>query len=239
MTNLAGGVNIGELNACVLRVARLNANCHPTGGANGGIVTAGLVTLTADPDVEEGQKFEPKNGCGTIKFVYDQQDVIKRWNLSGELLFSDHEFAELAFGGGTILGAAGGDFAGTVIGHYDPLYSAAERNGIYLEVITTAVEEDAGSCVASDGSVPVAIGHVFGKAKLRRGSMTFANDVYKVTFVGKSSNNPNLFNGPWNDYPGAGYAPNSGHFSFGYTQTEYDAIVDDIAPGYQTLPTGS
>lgn len=239
MSNLVGGVNIGELHAAVLRVARLNANCVPTGGADGGVVTAGLVTLTADPSIEEGQVLKPKNGRGTIKFRYTQRDVVDGYTLSGEVLFADWEFQALAFGGSTILGKAAGDFAGEVIGYADPLYSAAPANGIYLEIITDAVEEDAGDCIASDGSTPAAIGHIFGKAFLTPGSKSFADEVHRLTFTGKSTNNPNLFNGPWNDYPGAGYIPNSAHVTVGYTAVEYAAILAAVAPGYQALPTGS
>ena len=68
-TNLAGGVNIGELQACIVRAARLDSDCSPTGGVNGGIVTAALVTLTADPDIEEGTNYEQKNACGDILFT--------------------------------------------------------------------------------------------------------------------------------------------------------------------------
>ena len=238
-TNIAGAANIGELGACVVRAARLNSNCAPTGGVNGGIVTAGLVTMTVDPQIEEGTKYEPKNACGSTLYTAERDDKILRQNISGEFGFSDFELMALLFGGSVILGKVGGDFAGEVIGYYDPLYSSAPRNGAYLEVITTAIEEGAGSCVASDGGTPVAIGHIFGKTKLRAGSATYADQVINVAFSGTGTNNPNLFNGPWNDYPGAGYTPNSSHVRVGYTQAEYDAILAAVTVGYVDLPTGS
>lgn len=238
-TNLAGGVCIGELQACILRAAALDSDCTPTGGTNGGIVTAGLVTLTADPDVEEGTVYEQKNACGDILFTYEKDDVVKRYNLSGEFGFSDFEMMALLFGGSTILGKAGGDFAGTVIGYSDRLYTAARRNGVYLEVITTAIAEGAGDCIVAGATAPYAIGHIFGKAKLVPGSLNFADDIKRLTFSGKSTNNPNLYDGPWNDYPGAGYAPNSPHIAVGYTQAEYDAIAATVTCGYQDLATGS
>src|SRR4051812_45386208 len=105
-SNLAGGVCIGELQACIVRVAALDSDCTITGGTNGGLVTAGLVTLTADPDVEEGTVYEQKNACGDILFTYEKDDVVKRYNVSGEFGFSDFEMMALLFGGTTILGAA-------------------------------------------------------------------------------------------------------------------------------------
>lgn len=238
-TNFAGGVCIGELQACIVRAARLDPDCTPTGGVNGGIVTAGLVTLTAEPDVEEGTVYEQKNACGDILFTYEKDDKIKRYTLSGELGFSDFEMMALLFGGSLILGAAGGSYAGKVIGYADPLYNAAPRNGTYIEVITTAIVEGAGSCVNPSSATPVAYGHVFGKAKLRPGTQNFSDDIKRVTFSGKSTNNPNIYNGPWNDYPGAGYAPSSPHFVVGYSQSEYDAIAASVDCGYQDLATGS
>ena len=238
-SNIAGGVNIGELGACVVRAARLGANCTPVGGVNGGIVTAGLVTMTRDPQIEEGTRYEPKSACGATLFTYERDDKILRQNLSGEFGFSDFEMMALLFGGDVVLGKVGGDFAGEVIGYYDPLYNAPPRNGAYLEVITTAIEEGAGSCVASDGGAPVAIGHIFGKTKLRMGSSTYADAVINVAFAGTGTNNPNLFDGPWDDWPGAGYVPNSSYIKVGYTQAEYDAILAAVTVGYVDLPTGS
>ena len=102
-TNIAGAANIGELGACVVRAARLNSNCAPTGGVNGGIVTAGLVTMTVDPQIEEGTKYEPKNACGSTLYTAERDDKILRQNISGEFGFSDFELMALLFGGSVIL----------------------------------------------------------------------------------------------------------------------------------------
>ncbi len=240
-TNIAGSVNIGALNACVLRVARLDTDCTPTGGVNGGIVTSALVTLTADPDVEAGTNFEPKNGCGRTLFTYEQESRLKRYNLSGELGLFDWEVMALLFGGDVVLGRSGGAFAGKVIGYSDRLYSAAPRNGVYLEVIQQAVAENFGPCgVGGTTAVaPVAIGHIFGRAQLTPGSADAGNDVSMVRFSGWGTNNPALTNGPWNDFPGSGYIPNAPKVSVGYTQAEYDAITAAVTVGYRDLPAGS
>ena len=240
-TNLAGGVCIGQLNACVVRIAKLDADCTPTGGADSGIVTAALATLSAEPDIEEGTRFEPKSACGELLFTYEQDARIKRYNLSGELYFFDWELMKVLFGGDLILGVAAGPFAGKVIGHALPNYTVSPTNGVYLEVITQAVTQGSGSCqdVAGAAGHPAYIGHIFGKAKLTPGSRTFENDVARVTFSGTSTNNPLLTNGPWNDYPGAGYIPNSPYVQVGYSQTQYDTILASVGCGYKALPAGS
>jgi hypothetical protein len=238
-SNLAGGVCIAELQACVVRAARLDSDCTPTQGTNGGIVTAGIVTLTADPIIEEGKTYEQPNGCGSILYTVTKDDKLKGQTLSGEFGFSDFEMMALLFGGDVILGKGGGEFAGEVIGYADPLYNAPPRSGVYLEVITNVVEEGAGDCITSGSARPVAIGHIFGKAKLTQGSKNFADDVRRITFTGKGTNNPNLFDGPWNDFPGAGWAPNTSYFTVGYSQTEYDAILGAVTCGYVDLEVAS
>ena len=50
-------------------------------------------------------------------------------------------------------------------------------------------------------------------------------------------NNPNVGDGPWGDFPGAGGVPNSPYIQVSYSQAEYDAIADLAACGFQTLPT--
>lgn len=238
-TNLAGGICIGELQACVVRAAALDADCTPTGGTNGGLVTAGLVTLTADPDIEEGTLYEQKNACGDILFTYQKDDVVKKYNLSGEFGFADFEMMALLFGGTTILGKVGGPFAGKVIGFADRLYTAARRNGVYLEVITTTVGQGVGDCSMGATAIPAAIGHIFGKVKLVPGAQNFADDVKRVAFTGKGVNNPNLFDGPWNDYPGTPYVPNSPHIEVAYSQSQYDAILATVHCGYADIAVGS
>lgn len=239
-TNIAGNVCIGQLNACVVRVAALDSDCTPTGGTNGGVVTAALVTMTADPDMEAATLFEPKNACGSILFTSELEARVKRYNISGEFGLFDWELMKIMFGGDLILGAASGSYSGKVIGYADRLYSAAARTGVYLEVITQAVGQNYGPCGAG-GAVtqPVAIGHIFGRVLLTPGSSDFTNEVKMLRFTGSASNNPALTNGPWNDYPGTGYIPNSAYVQVGYSSTEYNAILATVGCGYQNIPAGS
>lgn len=239
-TNLAGATCIGELNACVFRAARLDADCTPTGGADSGIVSAGLVTMTVDPEVEAGQVFEPKNGCGSIVYSIRQEDRVKRNNVSGEFVLWDDEMISLLFGHDLILGAAGGPFAGKVIGTASRLFNAAPRNGIYLEVIRQVATPAGGDCVAAGAAAtPAASGYIFGKAMLIPGSMTFENDAARVSFTGYATNNNFLANGPWNDYPGVAYIPNAPVVDVKYSLAQYNAILATVGCGFAVLPAGS
>lgn len=238
-SNLAGGLNIGQFNACVVRVAALDNDCTILGGVNSGWVTTGLVTMTATPDVEEGTVFEPKTACGSIAYTFEDDDKIKRYNIAGEFIFFDWEGAQLMFGGSVILGAAGGPFAGQVIGWSAPNYNAPTRNGVYLEVIRQGVAEGSGDCITSGSGFPVFYGYAFGKVKMTPGEFTFENDVARFPFTGKATSNPNLFDGPWDDYPGAGYMANSALSVFGYTADEYALILASAGAGLTDLPVGS
>jgi hypothetical protein len=238
-SNLAGAVNIGQFDACIFRAAKLDSDCSILGGNSSGAVTAGLIQMTATPEVEQGTTYEPKNGCGRIMYSVRKASRIKSWNLEGEMIFFDFELLEVLFGGTLILGAAGGDYAGEVIGWGPPGADADEPNGVYLEVITNSAAEGAGDCVVVGSDRPSYFGHVFTKVRLTPGARTFAEDFGRMAFTGVATTNPNGFNGPWNDYPGAGYLRAEPYTTVGYSQSQYDAIIAVADCGFQTLPAAS
>ena len=238
-SNLPAAVNVGQINACLFRVARLASDCTPEQGDCSGYVTAGLATFSSSPDIEEGTRIEPKNTCGDIMYTYEAASVVKRHNLTGELFFFDPEAAYVLFGGSVLLGVGGGDYAGEAIGWASPNYTDPQTNGVYLEIITTAIGEGAGDCQGADGTYPPYIGHIWGKAKLTIGDRSFEEDAARLTFTGTATGNPSLYDGPWNDYPAAGYVANTPYQWVGYSQTEFETILADAGPGCADLPTAS
>lgn len=238
-SNLPADVNVGQINACLVRVARLAPDCSPLGGPDSAYVTYGLVTMTASPDLEEGTVYEPKNACGSIMYTYETADLIKRYNLTGEFIFFDPEAQYILFGGTVIQGAPGGDFAGENIGWAAPHYQDPPTNGVYLEVITQNIGEGAGDCAVAGSAFPTYTGHIFGKVKLTLGDRTFEEDYARLAFTGKATANPNLFDGPFNDYPGAGYIPNSPYVTVGYSTEEYQSMLATAAPGWQASSAAS
>jgi len=243
-SNLAGGgVCIGQHSVCILRAAILNSNCTPLGGNNSGVVTAGIVTMTASADIQEGSRFEPTTGCGDIGWSFAKNDRVKRVNLSGDILFHDFEMMKVLFGGTLITGAVGTDFAGLVIGWAEPNITDPDPPQVYLEVIALNVAQGVGECQSQGVNVPYATGHIFGRAKLVLGDRTFENDVANISFSGTSSANPALFNGPWNDWPGvtngSPYIPNSPRVQVNYSVAQYNAILARVGCGYEDLPAAS
>jgi len=243
-TNLAGGICIGQHSVCILRAAILDTDCSPRGGADSGVTTLGIVTMTASPDIEEGTVFEPKTGCGDIGWTYEEPSRTKRVNLTGDLLFHDFEMMKVLFGGQLIIGSAASDFATDVIGWAESNFTETAPPAVYLEVIAKNVGQGVGDCSVGGIEVPYATGHIFGKAKLTLGDRTFENDVANVSFTGTSTSNPALFNGPWNDYPGQSstgnpYIPNSPRVQVAYSAAEYEVIRATAGCGFQALPAGS
>lgn len=238
-SNLASTINIGVHSACIVRMAKLDTDCSPLQGADQGIITAGLVTLTASPVVEEGSQIEPKLACGDYGFRVEKTDRIKRYDLSGEFLFHDHEAMLMMFGGSTIVAKAATPYVGKVIGHAMPSTDDGIATvGVYLEVIQLVAYQDLGECAATT-TAPYAMGTIFGRTRFVPGDATFTEEAASVTFTAKASENPNLFDGPWNDYPGSTYIPRSPKVEVLYSKTQYDAIATLARAGYQTLPTAS
>lgn len=238
-SSLPTAENIGEVGVCLFRVARLASDCSPLGGNCAGYITAGIIDFTATPDVEEGTTFAPTTGCGVTAYRSVRPDRINGYNISGNLIFFDDEGLYQMFGGSVILGAGGGDFSGEVIGWAAPNYDAPASNGVYLEVISQRIAEGAGDCITSGQGRPTYTGHIFGKVLMTPGELSLSDDALTLPFTGKASANPNLFDGPWNDFPGAGYIPTSPYVKVGYTDEEYAAILAEAAAGCADLPAAS
>jgi hypothetical protein len=236
---LPGDICVGQHSVCIVRAALLDDTCAPVGGADSGIITTGIITATASPELLEGQTFEQVDGCGDIAWTYSTPSKIRRFNLTGELTYFDHEAMQLIFGGSLIVGGAGSEFTGDSIGWAAPNYTDDAPAKVYVEFITKVAGAGIGDCSVGGVAIPAAVGHIFGKSSFVPGDRTFAAEAATLAFTATNEANPNLASGPWGDYPGAGDIPNSPYVQVSYSQAEYDAIADLAACGYVTLASGS
>lgn len=233
-TNLAGGFCIAQAKLCYLRVGSLTTTCAPAVGANAGVVTDGIVTLTRSAEIEEGQEYQFKNGCGQIKAQSNDVDRLKWYNLTGEIFTMDYELMQIMFGGSLITADVGEDYAGKTIGYCRPSGSALATNGVSVELWVETVIGTGGGC-STDATAPQYVRHVFPRVTFIEGDRTFENDGARFTFDGKAYENPAWGNGPWNDYPGVYPAcTDSAHFEF--IEQEVPANVLDATCGYITVP---
>ena len=201
-TALAGSQAIGQYDVCILRAGRLNADCSPYYGSNGGIITAGIVDMTASAELKAGANVELENGCGELLLNVAKRDRVKFRNLSGSFGLFDYEMMEILFGGHLIHGAAGTDFAGEVIGWGEPGIDDDDPNPCVLEVIVKNAGKGLGACQTPGSSTdyPTYTGYIFPKCALTFGERSFAQGGQTLTFTGKSEQNPNYGSGPWRDW---------------------------------------
>ena len=185
----------------------------------------------------EGQTFEQVDGCGDIAWTYETPARIRKYNLTGELTYFDHEAMSILFGGTIIVGDGGTAFAGDSIGWAAPNYTEAAPDQVYVEFITKVAGAGIGDCGNPGDPIPAAVGHIFGKSRFVPGDRTFAAEAATLSFTGTNVANPNLGTGPWGDYPGTGTIPNSPYVQVSYSQAEYDAIVALAGCGFVTPTT--
>lgn len=188
---------IGQYQACALRAARLSADCTPLASANNIVTTAGLVTMTATPDVEEGTKYEPKNGCGSIPWTAEGEDIIKRWNLDIQLILWDFELIEILTGAALIIGDSGTTWPSKNIGFESRGPNADVFAGASLE-IWSRNSKSGGPC-GPVGENPPYTRHIFPRTKLRLAERTFADEAAVLRLQGWSGPNSEWGEGPVSD----------------------------------------
>ncbi len=232
-SNLAGGACLGQFRACLLRIAKLNSDCTPAGGADNKVITSALVTMTMTPNVTEGKVYESRSGCGARNFRVRGQDTVDQLDLTGQLSFFDYEMMKMLFGGELILGDVGTPYAGKVIGWSAPAGDTTTSALVALEVVVQNATGEGGDCINTTES-PAYTGHWFPRAQLRYNDRTFEDEVANLTFTGYSVSNPNLHD-PFGDWPGATPTPTtSPYFMVGYA-----ALPDTPACGFQTVAVAS
>lgn len=200
----------GQLQACILRVARLDASCIPQSGSNDIITTAGLVSVAATAETEEATKFEQKNGCDSIAWQAEGGcDKIKRYTLAMELATFDYELLELLTGGTLILAngtSAPASWQGKVIGFASPGNDTSCPHGVSMEIFTKAAY-NTGSCSALGAGTPQYVRHIFPRVFLTPGDRTFENDVATASLTGFATPNAAWGRGSTADWIAAAALP--------------------------------
>lgn len=191
---------VGQAKACALRATRLNTDCTPATGAGNGVCTAALVTLNADPEVEEGAKFNPKNACGDILWGAEEDDKILRYTGDFEFGLWDFELIELLTNAALGVGAVGSPWDGDNAGLFMPGPNTPSSPGVGLEIwVPNFGVGDAGQCGPA-ATHPPYTRYVFPMVKVRPGGRTFNGEAAMFSGSIKISPNPNWSNGPYADW---------------------------------------
>lgn len=181
--------NLPQVQACAIRVARLDSNGVPTPGAGNMYTSDALTELTATPVYEDADELTQKSACGTTCLDYTGDDSFKRLDVSLTICTSD-PFLMAMLGAGDVL--VDGDVNGWAMPEIGPLTG----NGVSIEVWAKRID---------DGDLDIDFPYawwVLPKIKnLRYGEKKFENGASLPVFTGRGYQNPNWFDGPLNDWP--------------------------------------
>lgn len=208
---------LAQIQACAMRVARLEPNGVPDPGANNLYVSDSLIKFEYTPVYSTGDEFEVKNACGDVCVNFKDQDRLKRADATLEICTPDPELSELLSGGVVLT-------AGAAVGYGAPTVGATPNpNGVSIELWTKRIDDDGNL----DDVYPYAW-WVFPRMYLRPAARTFENNPVNNLFEGYGLENPNWYNGPTNNWP----LPNGSSRIFQWIPTTY---IPTAMCGYQTI----
>lgn len=220
---MANNTCTGVIQVCAIRVAELDADGTPTGGASSGYISDATIEVGVNVVVTEGEVKELRNGCDAICQTLTNPDRLQRIDLSATFCQLDAELIALMTGS-TVITSEGNTIGVELPGPTDTVGG----NGVSFEV--WAKEWD-GDAQADDGAGNVKYVHfVFPRVLWVPGNFTLNADFLEFPVSGKAQVNANFFDGPWNDLPYS-FSKLGGWFS--------DDSLPTAACGYQTLPAGS
>lgn len=234
----ANSICLGQRQACAMRVTRLDEDCSPAVGEDNAVVTAGLVTLNADPEVEEGTTYQPKNACDKIRWTATGEDRVTRYTGDFEFADFDFELMELLFNAALLTGAVGSPWAGETIGVSGVGPNSPVGNGVGIEIwVKNAGLGDEGECGPS-AEIPPYTRYVFPRVRVRPGGRTFSNDAATMTGSVRMTPNPQWGQGPWGDWQATVGFEDDTLKTECYVQFWDDDVPDDDC-GYIEVPAGS
>lgn len=203
-----------QVQACAIRIARLEPNGVPDPGANNLYTSDALTQLTVEPVLSEGDEFEVKNACGAVCVNVKDCDRLKRLDLTLGLCYPDPQLLEL-LAGGTVL------TSGAAVGYAFPeLGAEACPNGVSIELWTKRYDS---------GGQPDAFPYewyVLPRTYWQHSTRTFENGPITVELTGFATENDNWYNGPLNNWPVA---------STSVLQSIPTMTLPDTVCGYQTI----
>lgn len=176
--------------ACAIRISRLDPTGVPDPGANNMIVTDALTQLGVEPQIEAGEEFKVKNACGALCINVKDCDRLSRLDLTLGLCKQDPELQELLTDGVVLT-------SGGAVGYGFPhIGEASCPNGVSVELWAKRY--------TSGGSLDPDFPYewfVLPKTFWQWSTRTFENGPIQVQMKGFAVENDNWYDGPANDWP--------------------------------------
>jgi hypothetical protein len=186
-----------SIQCCAIRVAVLEQDGVPLPGAANMYVTDAIAKFEATPVYTKGVDMEVLNACGLPAVLYKARDVFKRYDITMDLLYIDPELEAILIGnvsgstggvltfsqGGFTIGASGPDVGliGAPYGVSCELWSKHIVNGD-LDVTWPYVQ------------------WIVPRSYWQPDKVTLDNNAMPRSYAGFTTENPNYFNGPMNDW---------------------------------------
>jgi len=213
----------GSVQACAMRVGKLDDAGAPDPGADNLYVTDSLITVQTSYEIETGAEFIQKNGCGAICQNFKEQDKLKRVTLALQLCQFDYELLALMLDATPIIGDV--VTANGTIGIVLPSSTAPASNGVSLEIWSKAW--DGGSQAVSSGGDPLYHHFAWPKTTWVPGQRTIEAGIMVIPVDGIGTENPTIGDGPVDDFPIWGPE--------GPELVWLDDSIPDAVCGYQAL----
>jgi hypothetical protein len=183
-----------QVQACVIRVAKLSPDGTPLVGASSGYVSDALVSVAFEPEYQDGAEITQDNACGDRVIDYKAADIFRWGNVTIQLATPDPYLAAFLSGGDTIVGIAPDT---NRIGYSAPPLGTLPENPISMELWAKRPDKATGSL---DVASPYARWAYPLVKNLRLGSHTHENGAILPEFTGQAFENPAWADGPWADW---------------------------------------
>lgn len=182
------GVSFG---ICRLRVTRVDAQGNVDGSTDNSYVTDNALSVSLTPNIETGNTFNARNGCGCSIARFKANDLFNWFEFSFRAAALEPDLMALLLGAETIV-----DGADTVgMAFQGALACDEDEPAVALEFWTKHI---VGS--GQDGTFPW-VHWVFPKTVWQLGDNTFEEGIAEPTVNGFSRTNQLWGNGPYGDGP--------------------------------------
>lgn len=178
-----------QVQACAIRVARLDLSGVPRPGTGNLYVSDAMSKLTLTPSYTDGDEIKEKNACGDVKVNFKGAPSLDRWDWELELLVPDPQLIDLMTNSDAI--STSSSFGGN-----SPPIGPVTLTYFSLEVWSRQIRNG-----VPDPTFPWAWWAVPGCKNARWGAIPFENAAKKITISGECYENTSWFNGPTNDWP--------------------------------------
>lgn len=182
------GVSFG---ICAVRLTMVDVTGAVVSAADNSYVTDAQISIAVRPNIEEGQTFSLRNGCGCSIARFKSNDTFNWWEFTFQMGKLEPEMLNMLLGSESI--TDGSDVVGQAFA--GALDCADDEPAVALEFWTQHVVE------SGQDSIHPYIHWVFPKTVWRLGDNTFEEGITQPSVEGFSRTNNQWGAGPYGDGP--------------------------------------